>query len=155
MATLAPVSAAPGIRGQVLPPIPSSAASFPSQAESKTSPSALSLELSPEAKAVVAKLKVIDAKVRAHEAAHVAAGGGVVKGGATYTYQRGPDGKQYAVGGEVAIDTGDVPGDPKATLAKAEQIQKAALELARAKWNSGEVSQDSEAVKGLQLDVIG
>ena len=180
MATLTPVSAAPGIRGQVLPPIPSGPASFPRLVESKPPASALSLELSPEAKAVVAKLKLIDAKVRAHEAAHVAAGGGVVKGGATYTYQRGPDGKQYAVGGEVAIDTGDVPGDPKATLAKAQQIQKAALapsdpsaqdravaaaaaamaaaaalELARARWKTEEGSQDAEAEKGLQLDVLG
>lgn len=177
MAALTPVSAPPGTRGQVLPPIPASAVSLPGKAGSQAPASGISLELSPEAKAVVAKLKVIDAKVRAHEAAHVAAGGGVVKGGATYTYERGPDGKQYAVGGEVAIDTGDVPGDPKATLAKAQQIQKAALapsdpsaqdravaaaaaamaaaaalELARARWQTEEVSQDSEEAKGLQWD---
>lgn len=84
-------------------------------------------ELSTEEQAVVAKLRAIDAQVRAHEAAHVAAGGGVVRGGPTYSYQRGPDGKQYAVSGEVAIDTGGVSGNPRATLAKAQKIQEAAL----------------------------
>jgi len=34
---------------------------------------------------------------------------------------------QYAVGGEVSIDTSKVSGDPVATLQKAQQIQAAAL----------------------------
>lgn len=85
------------------------------------------LQLSPEAERQVQKLKARDAEVRAHEAAHMSAGGGLVRGGATYTYQRGPDGRQYAVGGEVSIDTGSVPGDPRATLAKAQRIRAAAL----------------------------
>ena len=75
----------------------------------------------------IAALKAIDRQVRAHEAAHLAAAGGLAQGGANFTYTRGPDGKNYAVGGEVAIDTSPVPGDPAATLAKAQQIQAAAL----------------------------
>jgi hypothetical protein len=45
----------------------------------------------------------------------------------SYSYQRGPDGAQYAIGGEVSIDTSKVAGDPNATLQKAQQIQAAAL----------------------------
>jgi len=56
----------------------------------------------------------------------MAAGGGLVRGGASFSYERGPDGQSYAVGGEVSIDTspGSTPAD---TIAKAQQIQSAAL----------------------------
>ena len=84
------------------------------------------LELSPEAQRMVEELKARDREVRAHEAAHVAAGGGVVKGGAQFSMQRGPDGQVYAVGGEVAIDTSRTD-DPRANMAKARQIIAAAL----------------------------
>ena len=75
----------------------------------------------------VAKLRSRDAEVRAHEQAHAAAAGGVAKGGPSFTYQRGPDGKLYAVGGEVNIDTSSIPGNPEATIRKARQIRAAAL----------------------------
>jgi len=68
-----------------------------------------------------------DRKVRAHEAAHRAAAGGLVRGGTSFTFVRGPDGRQYAVGGEVSIDTSPVRNDPEATLRKAQQIRRAAL----------------------------
>lgn len=84
-------------------------------------------QLSPEAQKMVTELKARDAAVRAHEAAHVAAGGGVVAGGASFTYQTGPDGKRYAVGGEVPLDASPVKGNPRATETKARQIQAAAL----------------------------
>jgi hypothetical protein len=86
-----------------------------------------SLTLSPEAKAQVAKLQGRDADVKAHEAAHIAAGAGVVTSGATYTYEQGPDGRNYAVGGEVSIDASPVKGDPQATIAKAQKIEASAL----------------------------
>ncbi len=73
------------------------------------------------------QLKARDQVVRAHEAAHLAAASGIVIGGASYSFQRGSDGVQYAIGGEVSIDTSKVAGDPNATLKKAEQIQAAAL----------------------------
>ena len=63
----------------------------------------------------VQELKTRDREVRAHEAAHLAAAGSLAIGGASYSYQRGPDGVQYAVGGEVSIDTSAVEGDPEAT----------------------------------------
>jgi len=75
----------------------------------------------------VQELKTRDREVRAHEAAHLAAAGSLAIGGASYSYQRGPDGVQYAVGGEVSIDTSAVAGDPEATLEKAQRIRSAAL----------------------------
>ncbi len=76
---------------------------------------------------VLRELRARDREVRAHEAAHMAAGAGLVRGGASYTYQRGPDGRSYAIGGEVRLDTSPVRGDPEATLEKASQIRAAAL----------------------------
>ncbi|MFQ5597179.1 MAG: putative metalloprotease CJM1_0395 family protein [Nitrospiria bacterium] len=75
---------------------------------------------------IVQDLKKRDREVRAHEAAHLGAAGPYAGGGARYTYQRGPDGRPYAVGGEVQIDTAEVPGDPEATLQKARVIRRAA-----------------------------
>ncbi len=75
----------------------------------------------------LAKLRKQDQEVRNHEQAHLAAAGGIANGGATFSFQRGPDGKQYAVGGEVSIDTSPVSGNPEATIRKAKQIRAAAL----------------------------
>ena len=75
----------------------------------------------------VDELKSRDREVKNHEQAHIAAGGSYVKGGASYDYQTGPDGRQYAVGGSVNIDTSPVPDDPEATIAKAQVVIKAAL----------------------------
>jgi len=83
-------------------------------------------ELSPEQSQAVEKLKKRDQEVKAHEKAHAAAGAGIVQGGATYQYQRGPDGKMYAVGGEVKIDTAP-ERDPEDTIRKMQQVRKAAL----------------------------
>ena len=74
---------------------------------------------------VVRDLQQRDAEVRRHEAAHAAAGGQYA-GAPSFSYQTGPDGKRYAVGGEVSIDTSPVKGDPAATIQKAQQIKAAA-----------------------------
>lgn len=84
-------------------------------------------ELSPEEQKKVEELKRIDAKVRAHEMAHLAAGAGLVRGGANYTYEIGPDGKQYAVAGEVKIDMSVNPDDPERAIQKMQQVRRAAL----------------------------
>lgn len=86
-----------------------------------------SQELTPEQQKQVEKLKARDAEVRQHEAAHQAAAGGLAQGGASFDYERGPDGRQYAVGGEVQIDTSAEEGDPQATIAKLQQVRAAAL----------------------------
>ncbi|MGK0249098.1 MAG: hypothetical protein ACI910_001835 [Oleispira sp.] len=67
-----------------------------------------------------------DREVQAHENAHSAVGGQYA-GSAHYTYQRGPDGVNYAVGGEVPIDVGVIQGNPAATLEKMQVVQRAAL----------------------------
>lgn len=87
-------------------------------------------ELSPEEQKVVAELARTDREVRIHEQMHMSAGGGVVTGGPSFSYTTGPDGKRYAVGGEVSISTS--PGrTPEETIAKAQQIQRAALAPAK------------------------
>lgn len=75
------------------------------------------------------ELSALDREVRQHELSHAAAGGQYA-GAPTFEYQRGPDGRLYAVGGEVSIDTSPVPNDPEATLEKAEVILRAALAVA-------------------------
>lgn len=74
----------------------------------------------------IAELASRDREVRAHEQAHASVGGSYA-GAPTYIFKRGPDGKSYAVGGEVGIDTSPVPNDPEATLRKMELVQRAAL----------------------------
>lgn len=72
-------------------------------------------------------LKTRDREVRAHEMAHVMAGAGLVRKGASYQYEMGPDGVRYAVSGEVSIDTSPVEDDPAATIRKMQQVKRAAL----------------------------
>lgn len=86
-----------------------------------------SVQLSPEAEQQLRELKQRDAEVRAHERAHMAAAGQHAMGGAQYTYQAGPDGRRYAIGGHVNIDTSSVPDDPEASEEKAQQVRRAAL----------------------------
>ena len=45
---------------------------------------------------------------------------------AAFVSNRGPDGKMYAVGGEVKIDTSR-ENDPEATIRKMQQVRRAAL----------------------------
>ena len=79
----------------------------------------------PKIQEEIIKLKQTDAHVKAHEAAHKAAGGSFA-GAAHYTYVTGPDGKKYAVAGEVpiAIKKGNTPEE---TIANMEIVKAAAL----------------------------
>jgi len=83
-------------------------------------------DLSVEEQQEVDRLKKADLEVKAHERAHMAAGAGLVSGGASYQYQRGPDGKSYAVSGEVKIDISREK-DPRDTITKMQQVKRAAL----------------------------
>ncbi len=76
--------------------------------------------------ALIRQLASIDRKVKAHEQAHASVGG-VYAGSPNFTYKTGPNGVRYAVAGEVPIDLSPVPGNPQATLAKAQQVSRAAL----------------------------
>lgn len=82
--------------------------------------------LDPKQEQQLQDLKQRDREVRAHEAAHKNRAGPY--GGAThFSFQIGPDGKRYAIGGEVSIDMSAIPNNPEATLQKAETIRAAAL----------------------------
>ncbi|MBQ1784100.1 MAG: catalase [Gammaproteobacteria bacterium] len=83
-------------------------------------------QLSERDREKIRELKARDLEVRAHEAAHAAAGGRYA-GAPSYEYERGPDGASYAVGGEVPIDVSPISGDPQATIAKMQTVYRAAL----------------------------
>ena len=75
---------------------------------------------------VLRSLEARDMEVRTHEQAHESAGGELA-GAASYSFRQGPDGRRYAVAGEVSIDISDVPGDPAATIEKMARVRRAAL----------------------------
>lgn len=101
-------------------------------------------ELTDEEKAIVEDLKERDREVRAHENAHAAAGGGYA-GTPTFEFTRGPDGIQYAIGGQVQIDVSEVSGDPEATLAKMEVVRRADLAPARPSGQDRAVAAQADA----------
>jgi len=82
-------------------------------------------ELSEDEKRLLKDLQARDSEVKAHESAHQAAGGGNT-GPASFSYQQGPDGKMYAIGGEVSIS---IKGGstPQEQIANARAIIAAAM----------------------------
>ena len=110
-----------------------STASFSSATESRQGQSRTGSRTATEAtrlsqaeQAQIRSLAETDRKVRIHESAHLAAAGGLSQGGASFGFKTGPDGKSYAVSGEVQISTAQ-GRTPEETLARAEQIRRAAL----------------------------
>ena len=83
-------------------------------------------ELTEAERKKVEQLKRRDREVRAHEQAHKNAGGPFA-GNPRYETVKGPDGRSYAVSGEVSIDTSEVPNNPEATIRKMEIVKRAAL----------------------------
>lgn len=75
---------------------------------------------------IIQQLQKRDAEVRAHEQAHAAIAGQYAAGTASYTYETGPNGKRYAVGGEVPIDVSK-DSTPQETLQKMQVVAKAAM----------------------------
>jgi hypothetical protein len=75
---------------------------------------------------VISQLQQRDKEVRTHELAH-ATTGGTATGSPSYTFEIGPDGKKYVVGGEVSVDLSSVAGDPQATIVKMQRVHAAAL----------------------------
>ncbi|MCK5830620.1 MAG: hypothetical protein KAH20_09980 [Methylococcales bacterium] len=94
----------------------------------------------------VQKLKARDQEVRTHEQAHLSAAGGLATSGASFSYQKGADGVNYAVGGEVNIDTAAIAGDAAATIRKAETIKRAALAPASPSSQDVKVAQQASAM---------
>ena len=90
----------------------------------------LANDLTDEEKQQVAALKKRDAEVKAHEAAHRAAGGQIA-GAASYGYEKGPDGRRYATSGEVPLTIKEDPSNPDATLQNLRTVKRAALAPSR------------------------
>ena len=88
-----------------------------STSEKKSDETSNSTELTSSEKALVSRLQAKDTAVKAHERAHISAGAGVILSGATFVYQKAPDERLYAIGGEVAIDTAP-ENEPEATVNK-------------------------------------
>jgi len=96
-----------------------------SEASTDTSPDLNSLEEFAQKK-ILTELKLRDQEVRTHELAHASVGGATT-GAPSYTFEVGPDGKKYAVGGEVSVDLAKIDGDPRATISKMQKVHAAAL----------------------------
>lgn len=103
-------------------------------------------QLSPEAKQELNRLKARDAEVKRHEQAHASVGGAHA-GTPQYEWERGPDGRMYAVGGEVQIDVAPIEGDPEKTIQKMRQVRAAALAPAEPS------SQDRQVAAKAQMEI--
>lgn len=79
----------------------------------------------PQVQAQISRLKQNEEKVKAHEAAHKAAGGNLASS-ASYSYTKGPDGRSYISGGEVQIDMSD-GNTPEETITRMQQVIRAAM----------------------------
>jgi hypothetical protein len=104
-------------------------------------------ELADPEKKQVKELKERDAEVKSHEMSHIAAGGQCVRGGASFEFQCGPDGKRYAIGGEVSIDTSPVKGDPASTIQKMQTVKRAALAPAKPSGQDRAVAASASAIE--------
>lgn len=90
----------------------------------KTTADGKSIE-DPQVQQQIDRLKQIEEKVKAHEAAHKAVGGNLASS-ASYSYTQGPDGRSYITGGEVQIDMSG-GRTPEETISKMQQVIRAAL----------------------------
>ncbi len=112
-------------------------------------------QLSAEEAKIVEDLKRRDTEVRAHELAHLNAAGRYATSGANFTLVTGPDGKRYAVSGDVQVDVSEVADDPAATMEKAEQIKRAALAPAAPSMQDRRVAADASAMASkAQMELI-
>lgn len=93
--------------------------------------------------AQIQELKDRDREVRLHEEAHARVGGQYA-GSPSYEYQRGPDGNNYAVGGEVMIDVAPT-GDPRETIDKMQTVRAAALAPAEPSGADRAIAADATA----------
>lgn len=105
---------------------PSSQTNSTATSEKKTENSKKTEALTTSQQGLVTQLQARDSVVKAHERAHISAGAGVIRSGATFVYQEGPDKKLYAIGGEVSIDTGE-ENTPIETIQKMQLVRTAAL----------------------------
>jgi hypothetical protein len=126
----------------------SSVASTSSQRSNGNANSLLKQKFSAQVEQQLQQLIKTDQEVRAHEQAHIAASGGLATSGPNYVYVTGPDGKLYAVGGDVNIDVSPVQNNPDATIQKMDTVIRAALAPAQPS------SQDYTVASQAQMAII-
>ncbi|MGD0088985.1 MAG: putative metalloprotease CJM1_0395 family protein [Planctomycetota bacterium] len=120
-----PAPADPAGNGQAGGDLPAQATASSANPAQATASSATGKKNDQAEETEIKQLEARDAHVRAHEAAHAAVGGPYVRG-ESFSYERGPDGRMYAIGGEVQLDVSPEK-DPRATIRKMEVIRAAAL----------------------------
>jgi hypothetical protein len=114
--------------------------------EDRESGSPLDNELTEEEEKVVEDLKQTDQEVRAHEQAHKTVGGAYA-GAIQYETVTGPDGREYAIGGEVPIDASPIAGNPEATIRKLDIVIRAALAPAQPSSQDFAVARAAQAAR--------
>ncbi|MFT6221406.1 MAG: hypothetical protein ACJA0C_000809 [Candidatus Endobugula sp.] len=101
----------------------------------------------------IQSLSTLDREVRNHERAHAAVGGQYA-GAPSYEYERGPDGVNYAVSGEVPISTG-ATSDPQMTIEKAQIIRRAALAPAEPSAQDRKVAAEATQMEAeARVDIV-
>ncbi len=103
-------------------------------------------DLSKEEERAVQDLKRRDTEVRAHERAHATTGGDLA-GSPSFEFTQGPDGKRYATGGEVQIDSSPVRGNPEATIRKMDIVFRAALAPASPSSQDQQVARQAQQAR--------
>ena len=103
-------------------------------------------ELTEEEQKQVQELQARDREVRAHDQAHKTVGGPYA-GAISYETQTGPDGREYAIGGEVQIDASPIPGNPEATVRKLDVVIRAALAPAEPSSQDFAVARAAQAAR--------
>lgn len=118
--------------------------------------------LTPQQKQQIAELKARDAEVKSHEQAHRAAAAGISASAPSYEYETGPDGKKYAVGGEVNLSFVQ-GGDLRSNIANAQAMKAAALapsqpsgqDMAVARAAERMIAEAKQQLAQQQAEVIG
>ena len=113
--------------------------------EQRGRPAEQAQRLTPTEVRQVEQLKRRDREVRRHELSHKAIAGAYARGAPSYAYRIGPDGRRYAVGGEVSIDSSKA-NDPRETLRKAEVIRRAAMAPAHPSMQDRQIALQASAM---------
>lgn len=102
-------------------------------------------ELTQGQKQQISELKARDLEVKVHEQAHIGAAAGLNTSAPNYEYETGPDGKRYAVGGEVNISFVESK-DPASNIANAQKMKNAALAPAQPSGQDYSVARHADSI---------
>lgn len=100
---------------------------------------------------VLDKFEASDANIRSHEQSHASS---IHASTPQYNYQQGPDGKLYAVGGNVRMDT-SIPKDPAQAAAKMDNLSQAAGAPHDLSAADAQISRTANLNKMLLLSIQG